>query len=462
MIDLVSLDALRAVDAHGSVVAAADALGFTPSAVSQQIKRLEKQTGVPLLERVGRGVLLTRHGRHLVEQGGRLLTGLEELQSGLHQQAGTVAGHVRLTAFSTAVRGLVAPALPAVLAAHPDLRVTLTEREPWDAITAVAAGQADLGLVHAYGDIPLPVPAHLARTPLARDVAEVIIRRDHPLAARAVLTPRDLAGESWIATPEGTICRQWLNRMYDGTGRRPVIAHVSMEFETHIELARAGLGIALVPRLGRAPLGDALTAVPVADPVPGREILALHRASMSDSPALAALLGALAERGPGSLLVHGLGGGAAGRLRHRAPVQVEAPRDDRGQLQVQLPPGGCVPLHHHGRAVDAQEAGRPARLGAHVVDHQRDLVVAALDVERPAGPVGVHAADEKAGAVELEPDRHHVGLPVRGDGSEPGDRLRADVSDFLRGERHGPDPIPGARVRSSGGRRWPRSWCTTW
>ena len=83
MIDLVSLDALRAVETHGSVVAAADALGFTPSAVSQQIKRLERQTGVPLLERVGRGVMLTGHGRHLVEQGARLLADLEELQAGL-------------------------------------------------------------------------------------------------------------------------------------------------------------------------------------------------------------------------------------------------------------------------------------------------------------------------------------------------------------------------------------------
>jgi DNA-binding transcriptional LysR family regulator len=298
MIDLVALDALRAVDAHGSVVAAADALGFTPSAVSQQVKRLEKQTGVPLLERVGRGVLLTRHGRHLVEQGTRLLTGLEELQSGLHRQAGTVAGHVRLTAFSTAVRGLVAPALPAVLAAHPDLRVTLTEREPWDAVAAVAAGQADLGVVHSWGDLPLPVPGHLARTPLARDIAEVIVPRAHPLAARAAVTPRDLADEQWIATGEGTICRQWLNRMYEGTGRLPRIAHVSMEFDSHLALARAGLGIALIPRLGRAPLGDDLVAVPVADPVPMREIIAVHRASMSDSPALAVLLAALAGAEP--------------------------------------------------------------------------------------------------------------------------------------------------------------------
>src|ERR1700748_1488717 len=144
MIDLAALTSLRAVDTHGSVVGAADALGFTPSAVSQQVKRLERQTGVPLLERVGRGVLLTRHGRHLVEQGGRLLTGLEELQAGLHQQAGTVAGHVRLTAFSTAVRGLVAPVLPAVLAAHPDLLVTLAEREPWETVSLVASGEAGL------------------------------------------------------------------------------------------------------------------------------------------------------------------------------------------------------------------------------------------------------------------------------------------------------------------------------
>lgn len=295
MIDLVALDSLRAVGAHGSVTAAADALGFTPSAVSQQVKRLEKQTGVPLLERVGRGVLLTRHGRHLVEQGVRLLADLEELQAGLHQQAGTVAGHVRLTAFSTAMRGLIAPALPAVLAAHPDLRVTLAEREPWDTVSLVASGQADLGVAHSWGDLPLPVPDHLTRTALARDLAEVIVRRDHPLAGRAVVTPRDLADEHWIATPEGSICRQWLLRMYDGTGRSPRIAHVAMEFDSHLALVRAGLGIALIPRLGRAPLGGDLTAVPVADPVPSREIVALHRGSMTDSPAIAVLLAALAS-----------------------------------------------------------------------------------------------------------------------------------------------------------------------
>lgn len=293
MIDLDALSALRAVGTNGSVTAAADALGYTPSAVSQQIKRLEKQAGVPLLERVGRGVMLTGHGRHLAEEGARLLAGLEELQAGLHLQASTVAGHVRLAAFSTAMRGLIAPALPPVLQAHPDLRVSLVEREPWDTISHVGSGQADLGIAHNWGDVPMPVPDHLVRVTLATDLAEVIVRREHPLAGRDVVTPRDLTGEDWIATPEGSICRQWLSRMFDGTGRLPRIAHVSLEYDSHLALVRAGLGIALIPRLGRAPLGDDLAAVPVTDPAPVREIIAIHRASMSDSPAIKALLAAL-------------------------------------------------------------------------------------------------------------------------------------------------------------------------
>ena len=295
MIDLVALDALRAVDSHGSVVAAADVLGFTPSAVSQQIKRLERQTGVPLLERVGRGVMLTGHGRHLVEEGTRLLADLEELQSGLHRQARTVAGHVRLAAFATALRGLVAPALPPLLRLDPDLRVSLAEREPWDTIGLVAAGQADLGVVHSWGDVPLPIPDHVARTTIGHDLADVIVRarsppggprRGHAPRPRRRRLDRHARGVDLPAVADCGCTR--------APARLPRIAHVSMEFDSHLALVRAGLGIALVPRLGRSPLGEDLAAVEVADPVPSREILALHRASMSDSPAIAALLSALA------------------------------------------------------------------------------------------------------------------------------------------------------------------------
>jgi DNA-binding transcriptional LysR family regulator len=290
MIDLAALTSLRAVSDHGSVVAAADVLGFTPSAVSQQVKRLERQAGVPLLERVGRGVMLTRHGRHLVDAGARLLTDLEEIESGLHLQAGAVAGHLRLVAFSTAMRGMVAPVVRELLDAHPDLSIALSEREPWDTIDLVASGQCEIGIVHSWGDVPLAIPDHLARTPVASDIADVIVHRTHPLARRKAVTPRDLVDEGWIATPEGTICRQWLTRMYDGTGRLPRIAHQSMEFDSHLALVRAGLGIALVPRLGRQPLGDDLVAVLAQAPVPTRDIVALHRRSMADSPAVAAVV----------------------------------------------------------------------------------------------------------------------------------------------------------------------------
>ena len=295
MIDLAALSSLRAVDTHGSVVAAADALGYTPSAVSQQVKRLEKQTGVPLLERVGRGVMLTDHGRHLVDAGARLLTDLEEVEAGLHQRAGAVSGHLRLTAFSTAMRGLVAPVVRDLRDAHPDLTLTLTEREPWDTIDLVASGQSDLGVVHRWGDVPIAIPDHLAASQVAHDVADVIVPLDHPLADRTRVSPRDLVDEDWIATPDGTICRQWLTRMYAGTGRLPRIAHTAMEFDSHLALVRAGLGIALIPRLGRQPLTDDLVAVPAHDPEPTRDVIAVHRRSMADSPAVRAVLARLSR-----------------------------------------------------------------------------------------------------------------------------------------------------------------------
>jgi DNA-binding transcriptional LysR family regulator len=293
MIDLEAFGSLTAVDRYGSVVAAADALGYTPSAVSQQIKRLEKQAGVALLERVGRGVMLTGSGRQLVDQGARLLADLESIEAGLHLAAGTVAGHLRVAAFSTAMRGLVAPAVGRIAGQYPDLTIALLEREPWDTIDLVAAGQVDLGVVHSWGDVTLPIPDHLGTVHIADDVADVLMHADHRLAGRRTVTPKDLLDEGWIATPDGTICRQWLQRMYQGTGRMPRIAHQAMEFESHIALVEAGLGIALVPRLGRGALPTTVVAKVTRDPVPSRRITVLHRRSMADSPAVQAVIAGL-------------------------------------------------------------------------------------------------------------------------------------------------------------------------
>ena len=297
MMDLAALRSLDAVRQHGSVVGAAEALGYTPSAVSQQIKRLERQSGVPLLERVGRGVILSGAGRILVAEGARIAADLERLETDLHAHAGGVTGALDLIGFSTAVRGLVGPVAADLMRRHPDLRIRLAEVEPWDAVDRVAAGRADVGVVHRWGDVPISIPDSLARQVVHRDIAEVVVHRDHWLAGRPPVTPHDLVEERWIATPEGTICRQWLDRMYAGTGRVPVIEHTSMEFDSHLSLVAAGLGIALVPRLGRSPLPEATRAVPVTDPVPEREVIVVWRRSQDRSPAIRALVAALHEAG---------------------------------------------------------------------------------------------------------------------------------------------------------------------
>ncbi|MGO4255250.1 LysR family transcriptional regulator [Marmoricola sp. RAF53] len=297
MMDLAALRSLEAVQQHGSVVAAAEALGFTPSAVSQQIKRLERQSGVTLLERVGRGVILSGPGRILVTEGARIAADLERLETDLHAHAGAVAGEITLVGFSTAMRGLIGPAVAQVAAAHPALRVRLAELEPWDAVEQVATGQADVALVHRWGDVVLEIPDHLDRRVVHHDEAEVIVHEDHPLAGRGRVTPHDLVAERWIATPAGTICRQWLSRMYAGTGGLPRIEHTAMEFASHLRLVSAGLGIALVPRLGRGPLPANTRAVRVHDPVPSRETLAVWRHSLGRSPAVTTLVDVLEQAG---------------------------------------------------------------------------------------------------------------------------------------------------------------------
>lgn len=296
MIDLDAVVSLRSIATQGSVAAAATALGYTPSAVSQQIKRLERDTGVALLERVGRGVVLTEAATRLVVSAAPILADLERVRADLQGtgEPDRLSGEVRIAAFSTVVRGVMVPVVSQLGRRHPDLRLPLRESEPWETVALVASGQRDLGIVHRWGGVALAIPDHLVSTPLFTDVADVIVHRDHPLADRSELRPEDLGAEPWVATFESTICRQWLRRLFDGVGGAPRIVHESMEFDNHLEIARAGIAVALVPRLGRGDLGPDLVAIPTVAPESTREISAIHRRTMSDSPALRTVLDAVA------------------------------------------------------------------------------------------------------------------------------------------------------------------------
>jgi len=283
MVDLVALRALLAVDETGSVAAAAATTGYTPSAVSQQIKRMERELGVTLLDRVGRGVALTDPARRLVRHGREALRHLELAAAQLDGPDEAPRGTVRIAAFATAVRGLVAPLLADVPARWPDLVPELVEADPADAVALVASGQADLAVVHNWVGIALHRPDHVDGVPLGLDVADLLVHRDHPLAARPVVRPAELLGEAWASTPAGSICHAWFTLMFAGFERLPPVRYWSGEFATHVRLVAAGAAVALVPRLGRGALPPEVVAVPVTDPVPTRQIEVLWRATMAGS-----------------------------------------------------------------------------------------------------------------------------------------------------------------------------------
>ncbi|MGJ9413887.1 LysR family transcriptional regulator [Aeromicrobium sp. CF4.19] len=296
MIDLSALRSLLAVHQHGSVVAAAHALDFTPSAVSQQVKRLERQQGAALLERVGRGVVLTDVGRLLVERGSRVLDDLESLENLGHDGSRPV-GPFHLATFATAHRGLVAPLLARLSVQAPELRITTGEADPREVVRQVARGAADAGLVHDWESVHLELPAGVDAAPVHTDRADLVVHQDHPFAARSSVTPRDLVREQWVCTPAGTICHDWLVGMFAHHALRPDLRFIDPEYASHVALARAGVAVALVPRLGRGPLPEDVVTVPVVDPVPQRRVQLVWRRATTDSPArrlVHAVLGELA------------------------------------------------------------------------------------------------------------------------------------------------------------------------
>ncbi|HKX67564.1 MAG TPA: LysR family transcriptional regulator [Intrasporangium sp.] len=293
MIDPVALRSLVAVERLGSVGAAATALQYTPSAVSQQIKRLESQTGVQLLERRGRGVLLTEAGRSLTESARDLLAEMERLEARVRGIEGQPVGSVRLGVFATAYRGILPGALERLRASAPGVVLKADELDPWDAVDAVAAGSHDLAVVHNWEPLPLAIPSHLEIRHVGRDVADVLVHRTHRLADHGELSVQDVLEEEWVSVAPGSICHQWLVKMYADVGRAPRIGHIAQEFATHIALVGGGQVVALVPRLGRGELPDDVRAVPITQPLSARTVSVVWRSTMGTSPALHAVVEAL-------------------------------------------------------------------------------------------------------------------------------------------------------------------------
>ncbi len=294
MIDLVALRALRAVAALGTLAGAAHELGFTASAVSQQLRRLERQVGVPVLAPAGRGVVLTAAGRALVDTAPDVFEALERCAEAARSvAAGTPHGVVRVVAFSTAIRGLLAPALLPLSRRHPDLRVHVTEQDPDRALHSVAAGTADLALVHDADGVPAPSPPSLVQRHVHTDVGDVVLSRTHPLARHeGPLAAGDLGGHAWVTSPPGTVCHQWFRRLVAAVPEDPDVRHLVDDFATQLALVASDGVLALIPRLARPPLGEGLVLRPLLQP-PTRQVSAAWRRSADASPAIQAVLAGL-------------------------------------------------------------------------------------------------------------------------------------------------------------------------
>ncbi|MDI5962647.1 LysR family transcriptional regulator [Streptomyces sp. SL13] len=296
MLNLDRLRVLNAIGTHGSVSAAADVLHVTTSAVSQQMGKLERETGQQLLARHGRGIRLTDAGRLLAGHAERILSMVEVAHSELEAHRGAAVGTLAVGAFPTAARGLFPGVLTALRDEHPQLRPYVEEIEPAESLPLLLRGDLDLAVVLDWYNKPLPLPDGLSKAPLLDDVTDVVVPAGHPLADRASVVLEDFAADDWIAWPRGQFCREWLLFTLRGKGVEPRIVHAAEEHQTQMALVAAGLGVAVSPRLGRGPVPDGVRVVPVRQTM-RRHVYAAWRTDTDRRPSVRVTVGALRRAG---------------------------------------------------------------------------------------------------------------------------------------------------------------------
>ncbi|MEV6399656.1 LysR family transcriptional regulator [Streptomyces sp. NPDC051907] len=297
MLDVRRMQVLRAVVTSGSVTAAAANLGYTPSAVSQQVAALEKQAGTALLERVGRGVQPTAAGRLLTEHAAVISKNLAEAETALADLREGRTGRLSVRYFATAGATLVAPAVARLRREHPGVQVDLRLIDPDDPLPEVRKGRADLAVVVQRRDQRQDRPREEIRlVHLLDDPYRAVLPKGHRLAAQRVLDLADLADEPWVGNewPEGP-CHQIVLDACASAGFTPDFVVESEDYATAQGFVAAGLGISLMPAIGLGNRHPSIVVRKVRNPEPNRGIYAAVRETSLPQPALRSLLDALKE-----------------------------------------------------------------------------------------------------------------------------------------------------------------------
>jgi DNA-binding transcriptional LysR family regulator len=300
MLDLRRLRLLRELRDRGTVGAVAAALDYSPSAVSQQLRVLERETGAELLERHGRRVRLTEAGLTLARHAERLLAAAEEAEADLAAADGSVTGTVRIAAFQTATLALVPQALSALAHEHPQLRLEVIEAEPEAALHALALGELDLVIADEWEYVPRVRLEGLLREELLSEGVRLVLPAGHRLArSRRPVRLAALAEAPWACGPPPSAHDKLVQRACRVLGGfSPDVRHRSTDLLVLLTLVRTGHAVTLMPDLVRAEDDSTLAVRDLAEGPLSRIVFTAVRAATAERPALATVRAALREAAP--------------------------------------------------------------------------------------------------------------------------------------------------------------------
>jgi DNA-binding transcriptional LysR family regulator len=299
MLDPRRLIVLREFAAQGTIAGAAEALAFTPSAVSQQLAQLQREAGVELLRKVGRRLELTDAGRTLVVRAEELLTRVEEVEAELAAHAQQVRGTVRVGAFQTVAMALVLPAIEGL--AHPELHVELVESEAEESLPAVVRGELEVAIAEEYDHAPRPRLPQLHRDYLEPDHLVIALPRGHPAAERqGPVSLAALRDDRWAAPRAPSAFADMVARLCRSVGGfEPDVRHRAYDLHLLIELVAVRGAVALLPAIGRPERDPRIAVRPIAEGDFTRALFVATRASDRARPSTSAVVKALraARRG---------------------------------------------------------------------------------------------------------------------------------------------------------------------
>jgi DNA-binding transcriptional LysR family regulator len=297
MLSVGRLRVLREVAYRGSFSAAAEALSYTQSAISQQIATLESETGMTLLERHPRGVSLTAAGQTLVAHAEDILARLDAAEGALAAITGLRGGRLRMGSFPTGGSTLMPLAIARFRELYPDVELTLAEAEPEEIVPRLRSGELDLALVFQFDGEPALEPG-MIRVPLLEDPMYLVLPAEHRLARRRRPRLEDLRDQAWVQTSRGSACARHVVSCCRRAGFEPQVSFESDDYGTVQGLVAAGVGVALMPALALSNMRDGLVVRSLFPASPAREVVAAAPGGARLQPAVPAMLGILEEAAP--------------------------------------------------------------------------------------------------------------------------------------------------------------------